>query len=237
MNRVQIDEFLPADPGAQDLMNRITANLLFQCTDKKSIAVTSCHAREGKSRLAVQLAYTLAMEGHKVILVDAVAAEASAFRYLTGEQDKESGKNIPDYLKGKYPLSDLYYETEVSNLQVFPLKAYGSDASVPMNPKLLSELLASLAKAYDFIIVDTPAAGQESDAAMIASACDGIVLVVRYRKTKKKEVREIVSQLEKTGTPILGCILNRVKFDCTLSRKRYRLLRKSLSKLKSRGKK
>ena len=236
MNRVQIEKFLPADAGAQNLLNRIAANLHFLCGDKKSIAFTSCHDREGKSTLAVQLAYTLAREGNTVILVDAVLDASSAFGSLNAEQDKDSGKNIPDYLKGKYLLSDMYYATEVSNLYLFPLKAYVSDCSAPMNPKQIADLLASLAKSCDFIIVDTPSAGQMSDAAMIASACDGIALVVRYRKTKKKEVREIVRQLEKTGTPILGCIINRVKFDCTVSRKRYRFLRSSLSQIKS-GKK
>ena len=108
---------------------------------------------------------------------------------------------------------------------------------MPADPALFSDLLASLSGSFDFIIVDTPSAGRTIDAVNIANACDGIILVVKYRSTKKKDIREVVCQLEKSGTPILGCVINKVRFDSIISRKRYRFLRTSLSGRKSRRKK
>ena len=233
MNRVRIREFLPANPEARKLLNRMATNLLFLCRDKKTIAVSSCHDCEGKTTLAVQLAYTLAQEGYKIIVVDAVSEESAPIKYLRTEHDEDAGKDFPDCATGKCDLSSMCFSTEVSNLRFFPLKSLLSDRSALPNPKLISGLIDSLADSCDFIIVDTPSAGHMIDATMIAGACDGIVLVVEYRRTKKKDIREIVYQLEKSGTPILGCIINKVKFDCIASRKRYRFLRTPLSKGKS----
>ncbi len=225
MNRVQIGDFLPANTDAQNLLDQIAANLLFLGRDKRAIAVTSCHDGEGKTTLAVQLAYTLAREGNKVVVVDAASDGSTPFGYNLAEHDENYRKNIPVFATGKYDLSDRCYSTEVSGLFLFPMKAYASANSVSANSKLFSDLLGSLADSFDFIIVDTPSAGQKIDAVTIANACDGIVLVVKYKSTRKKDVREIVHQLEKAGTPILGCIINEVKLDCMASRKRYRFLR------------
>lgn len=230
MNKARINNYLPPDAEAQNQLNRIAGNLLFVGRDKKSFAVTSCHDGEGKSTTAVQLAYTLVREGYRVVLIDAVPNGSSPFGYMAAEHEEENRLNITDYLYGKGNLSDLLYLTDVRGFFVFPLRFYLSDRIMPPNPKLFADILDCLSKIFDFILVDTPSAGQMIDASTIAYACDGIVLVVKYKSTKKKDVAEVVRQLERSGTPILGCVINKVKFDSTISKKRYRLLRTPLSK-------
>ena len=58
------------------------------------------------------------------------------------------------------------------------------------------------------------------DAAEIAKSCDGSVLVLEYSKTHRRALQEAKNQMERTGTPILGCILNKVTMD-RLSTKKY----------------
>ena len=70
------------------------------------------------------------------------------------------------------------------------------------------------------ILVDTPPIGAVVDAAEIAKRCDGSVLVVNYNNTRRRELLESKRQMEQSGCPILGCILNKVTFD-TLSAKKY----------------
>ena len=58
------------------------------------------------------------------------------------------------------------------------------------------------------------------DAAEIAKSCDGSVLVLEYSKTHRRSLQEAKQQMERTGTPILGCVLNKVAMD-RLSTKKY----------------
>lgn len=235
MSKIQIGYLLPPNQTGQNMMNTISGNLLFAGRDKKSIAVTSCHDGEGKSTVAIQLAYSLTQEGNKVIVVDAALCSSSLLDYTAAESDHAKKKTFTGYLNDECKLSDIVYTTDVSNLYIIPRTKFFIDNSVPIgfvseclpsfNTVSLSNLIDDLTQTYDYIIVDTPSAGTTIDAAKIASVCDGIIFVAKYKKTKKKDIAEVVRQLEKSGKPILGCVINQVKFDSIISRKRYRFLR------------
>lgn len=225
MSKIQIGQLLPPNQTGQNMLNTISGNLLFAGRDKKSIAVTSCHDGDGKSTVVIQLAYTLAREGYQVIIVDADPSGSTLLDYAETDHDQGNKKYFTDYLNGECKLSDIVYTTDVSKLFIIPHTSFISDHSLSTDSKLLSNTIETLSQTYDFIIIDTPSAGKMIDAAKIANKCDGIIFVVKYKRTKKKDITEVVRQLEKSGTPILGCVINQVKFDSIISRKRYRLLR------------
>lgn len=238
MNKIQIGQLLPPNQTEQNMLNTISGNLLFAGRDKKSIAVTSCHDGDGKSTVAIQLAYSITQEGNKVIVVDAALCGSSLIDYTAAESDHEKKKTFTGYLNGECKLSDIVYTTDVSNLYIIPRTKFFYDNSIPIdfaseclpsfNMVSFSNLIDDLTQTYDYIIVDTPSAGKTIEATKIASVCDGIVFVAKYKKTKKKDITEVVRQLEKSGKPIIGCVINQVKFDSIISRKRYRFLRTPL---------
>ena len=67
--------------------------------------------------------------------------------------------------------------------------------------------------------MDAPPLGTVIDAAQIAGYCDGAVLSVRYNSVRRQELLDVKEQLETTGCPILGCVLNQVEYDSYLSKK------------------
>ena len=71
------------------------------------------------------------------------------------------------------------------------------------------------------MLVDAPPVGAVIDAAQIAKSCDGILVVVAYNEVRRQELIDAVRQLEQTGCPILGTVLNQVKFDSYMSKKYY----------------
>jgi Mrp family chromosome partitioning ATPase len=73
----------------------------------------------------------------------------------------------------------------------------------------------------DYVIVDVPPTGVVVDSSEIAKSCDGILLVVDYDNVHGKEFAEIKAQLEQTGCPILGAVLNQVKMNAFMSRRYY----------------
>ena len=82
------------------------------------------------------------------------------------------------------------------------------------------EMLDHLATQFDLILIDTPPVGVVIDAAEIGRRCDGCVLIVNYNTTRRRELVEAKNQMEQSGCPVLGCVINKVTFD-TLSAKKY----------------
>ena len=71
------------------------------------------------------------------------------------------------------------------------------------------------------MIVDAPPIGALIDAAQIARFCDGILMIVNYDAVRKKELVDAQKQLEQTGCPILGTVINQARLDSFLNRKYY----------------
>lgn len=235
-NYIKIEQLFRLTESEYNMMNTISGNLLFACGDKRAFAVTSCHDGDGKSTIALRLAYSLAKEGYRVVFTDADFCGSSPFDCSADESEDDTAKNCTGYLNGECKLSDIVYTTDVSNLYIIPRTKF-NDNSAPtasdfrclpsVNTISLSALKNALAQAYDYVIFDTPSAEKTIDAAKIASVCDGIVFVVRYGSTRKKDIAEVVGQLEKSGKPVLGFVINQVKFDRIISRKRYRFPKKT----------
>lgn len=61
---------------------------------------------------------------------------------------------------------------------------------------------------YDYVIIDTPPLGTVIDAAVMAPACDGAIMVITPGKITNTEALEVKKQLDKSGCKILGAILN-----------------------------
>jgi capsular exopolysaccharide synthesis family protein len=72
------------------------------------------------------------------------------------------------------------------------------------------DLISYLRENYDYIFIDTPPLGVVIDAAIIAKNCDGMALVIEANAINYKFAQKVQAQLEKTGTKILGVILNKV---------------------------
>jgi capsular exopolysaccharide synthesis family protein len=76
--------------------------------------------------------------------------------------------------------------------------------------KKMQETVASLREQYDYILIDSPPMMQVSDALLLATIVDGVVLVVSSQETPKYVVRDARSRLSYARAKILGVMLNRV---------------------------
>ena len=77
-----------------------------------------------------------------------------------------------------------------------------------------------LAARFDYVIVDAPPVGLVVDAAEMARFCDCAIFVVTYNKTRRRDLIEANQQIQRTGCPVIGCIINQVSFE-TLTAKKY----------------
>ena len=207
--------------AVEESVNTLCTNLTFSGENVKKIMLTSCHSAEGKSFLSVNTVCTMARLGMKVALVDCdLRKSVIAGKYLS---DSDSGREgIAHYLAGMKRADEIIYSVaDHPNLYVVPCgRSVLNSLSLVSSPKL-GELLDMLAETMDYVIVDSPPIGMLIDAAKIATYCDRTLLVVSYNAVSRRELAEARQQLDQSGCPILGTVINQTDFGDYLSRKYY----------------
>lgn len=219
MQAAQIKGNLNLDYAGSEAFNTVCSNLSFSGKNIKKIVVTSCEPNDGKSFVAIQVAANMARRGKRVVLMDA-DLRLSVMNAHYDIQLSGQGYGLAHVLSGQCGIEDAMYETNVPNIWFIPI---GTDVQAPLSLIATPDfdtLVKSLGEAFDLVIIDAPPVGLVIDAAEIAKSCDGSVLVLEYAKTHRRALAEAKQQMERTGTPILGCVLNKVAMD-RLSTKKY----------------
>ena len=219
MRTAIVNKVDPLEYAGTEAINTICTNLTFAGHHLKKIVFTSNQASEGKSYIVMQMLQNLARRDHRVVLIDADMRRSFLVKRHKLQVEGEL-YGLAHYLTGKCSLDDCVYETNLHGACIIPA---GRDVSNPIaliDSLYFSDMLDELARHFDLVLVDAPPVGMVIDAATIASHCDGTVFVVEYNKTHMRELSACKKQMEQSGKPILGFILNKVKFD-TISAKKY----------------
>ena len=221
MNKLTIKNFPPLSFACSEAVNTLCTNLSFTGENVKKIMLTSCHSVEGKSFLAMNIMRTFAKLGRSVVLVDADLRRSMIESHYSLQFDRDHAPGLAHYLAGMVREEEVIYETNLSGAYMVPVgREVSNSLSLLVSPRF-NELLKSLSKSADYVIVDAPPVGTIIDAAEISKSCDGSLIVVGYDAVRRQELVTVKEQLEQTGCPILGTVLNMVKFDDYLSKKYY----------------
>ena len=219
MRQAIVNQLTPLDYAGTEALNTICTNLTFAGRDLKKIVFTSNTQSEGKSYMVMHILENLARRGRRVVLVDCDMRRSFLVKRHRIETDGEM-LGLAHFLVGQCALGDCLYETNLHGACIIPA---GRDVTNPMSlidSEYFTGMLNDLAANFDMVLVDAPPVGMVIDAAEIAASCDGTVLVVEYTKTHLRDLQDSMRQMQHSGKPILGCILNKVKFD-TISSKKY----------------
>jgi capsular exopolysaccharide synthesis family protein len=189
----------------REAFNTLRTNILFSGRDIKTIIITSCIAHEGKSTVSFELCRSLAEGGKRVLLVDADLRKSVLATRIT----KERGiTGLSQLLSGQIGIDDSIYQTNVPNLDMIFAGPYPPNPTELVGSAAFKELLDTKRNSYDYIIIDSAPLGMVIDAAVMASVCDGAVLVLSTGKVKYRMAQSVKSQLEKSGCKLLGVVLN-----------------------------
>lgn len=211
MNSIKINpEILERDYSSAEAYKTLRTNITFCDAEKKVLLITSCTPNEGKSSVSLNLAVSLAESGKRVLLIDADLRKSVIMGKI--EVTSEGGEvfGLTHYLSKQAQVKDIICATDIKNLFVV------LPGPVPPNPtellgnKYFSALINSLKSVYDYVLIDSPPLGLVIDSAVIAKECDGSILVIESGVISYRFAQEVKSQLEKTGCPILGAVLNKV---------------------------
>lgn len=222
MNKLTITRFPDASYAVQEAINTLCTNLSFSGSKVKKILITSSHASEGKSYLTMNIMRTMARLGKRVAFVDADLRRSHvAAGYGLRFDEPEHDMGLAHYLAGMTDLDSIIYSTDIENAWMVPVGRAVSNPLPLLNTELFRQLLDHLAENLDYVLVDTPPVGVVIDAAEIARSCDGVLIAVEYDLVSGRELAEVKRQLEQTGCPLLGVVLNQVEMDNYMSKKYY----------------
>ena len=174
----------------------------------KTILITSSQPSEGKTTTAINTAFMMAQTGAEVVIIDCDLRRPR----LHAEFNLTNSGGLTTLLSGEQEVDRL--------LQPFPgtpnLKVLTS-GPVPPNPAELigseemRKLLTSLGQRFAHIIIDSPPAISFTDASILSTMVDGVVLVVHGGRSSRAVVRRAKQQLLDVGAHIFGVVLNNVK--------------------------
>ena len=175
------------------------------------IGVTSAYRGEGKSTISMNVAFSLAETGRRVLLVDADMRLSTMARRLG--VDKEPG--LSNLLAGMNSVSEVLQEYQVTmeddtSVSMDVLIA----GNVPPNPTELlgSEhmevLIGKIRSHYDYIIIDLPPVMEVADALIVSPVTDGLMLVVRHDVADRTAVAEMIRQIQLVSGRVSGFVYN-----------------------------
>ncbi len=211
----------------------------FAAIDKplQTMVVTSALPRDGKSVISANLAIFMAKAGKNTLLIDAdlrrpslhekfgipadkmglsnailafstlaASKAASHYQYSASTHGPSSSTlNAP-----KLSLDPFIHAVDIPNLCVMPSGPLPPNPSELLDSKAMQRLLTALTSCgAEIVIFDTPPLLGLSDASILASKVDGTLFVADITRAKRANLEQVKALLEKAGTRILGCVVNR----------------------------
>ena len=211
---------------------KIVLNIEYLNVDNnyKILQFTSTEPSEGKSTTISNIAYLMAKEGKKVLLMDLDLRKPKLNRVF----DDTSSANLTDYLTGKASMEDIIKTSEELDIDYIINKESSTAVINLLKSKKLSDLLSLLREKYDYILLDSPPVESLSDAMYVTKLSDGVIFVIGYGQAKKAYVKDSVESLRRYGANILGAILSQVEMKRRLHTYNYYYLSKNEKRKKHR---
>ncbi|NYH84964.1 receptor protein-tyrosine kinase/non-specific protein-tyrosine kinase [Actinopolymorpha cephalotaxi] len=184
----------------------LRTSLTFVDVDQPSkvFVITSAVEGDGKTTTASDLAISLAQSGKHVLLVDGDLRRPKVASTLGLEQ----AVGLTTVLIGQAALSDAIQEWGDAGLAVLASGGLPPDPVQLFQSRAMSDVLRDLRRAFDVVLIDAPPLLPVADATILASQADGALMVVRYGRTTREQVRAGVERLTSVHGRLTGTILN-----------------------------
>ncbi|MDO4252733.1 MAG: polysaccharide biosynthesis tyrosine autokinase [Rothia sp. (in: high G+C Gram-positive bacteria)] len=194
------------DHNSQEAIRQFRTNLRFVNVDKqpRSVIITSSEPGEGKSTVSTSLARSLAETGQPTILLDADLRRPT----IAKKFKVDSKVGLTQVLAGQVDLAEAVRQYEDTQLFILPAGRIPPNPAELLGSEKMSQLVQELSQEF-MVIIDVPPLLPVTDASLLATAVDGVVLVAAVGKTRKEHLEEAARMLAAVKAQLLGVIINR----------------------------
>ncbi|HGR0477399.1 TPA: tyrosine-protein kinase, partial [Streptococcus pneumoniae] len=181
---------------AEEYYNALCTNIQLSGDKLKVISVTSVSPGEGKTTTSVNIAWSFARAGYKTLLIDGDIRNSVISGFF---KSREKITGLTEFLSGTADLSHGLCDTNIENLFVVQSGSVSPNPTALLQSKNFNDMIETLRKYFDYIIVDTAPIGIVIDAAIITQKCDASILVTATGEANKRDVQKAQQQLKQTG--------------------------------------
>jgi polysaccharide biosynthesis transport protein len=199
-------------PIAESYRHLRTSLLLSSAgTPPKTILVTSSQPSEGKTTTAINTAFMLAQTGAQVLIIDCDLRRPRLHAHF----NLSNVRGLTNCLSGESNDLDSLIQTydKQPNLKLMPSGPIPPNPAELLGSEEMRRLLVTLSEKFTHIIVDSPPAISFTDASILSTFVDGVILVVHGGRSSRAVVRRAKQQLLDVGAHIFGVVLNNVKIE------------------------
>ena len=203
-----------------EAIRTLRTNLRFSGVDRKvrTIAITSTRAGEGKSFISANLAQSFASTGKKVILIDCDLRKGRLHRIFN--LDNELG--LSNFLIDEdNHITKYLNKTSINNLTVITRGICPPNPSELLNSKRNQSLIDKLKDVFDIIIFDCPPCNGLSDALIVGTIADDVLVVSSEHITTRTALKNVKTALENVNAHITGNVLNNIDLSKEVYGKYY----------------
>ena len=176
----------------------------------KTVLVTSSQPSEGKTTTAVNTAMMLAQTGADVLILDCDLRRPRIHAHF----NLANVRGVSNYLSGETDIGSLIQTSDkLPNLKVITSGPVPPNAAELLGSDEMRRFLALLNENFSHIIIDSPPAISFTDASILSTLVDGVMLVVHGGRSSRAVVRRAKQQLLDVGAHIFGIVLNNVKLE------------------------
>jgi polysaccharide biosynthesis transport protein len=176
----------------------------------KTILITSSQPAEGKTTTGINTAFMLAQTGAEVLMIDCDLRRPR----LHAQFGLPNTAGLTTWLSGEKNLDGLIQQCDKEpNLKVLTSGPVPPNPSELLGSEEMRKLLNQLSERYAHIVIDSPPAISFTDASILSTMVDGVILVVHGGRSSRAVVRRAKQQLLDVGAHIFGVVLNNVKVE------------------------
>ncbi|HLP40659.1 MAG TPA: polysaccharide biosynthesis tyrosine autokinase [Fibrobacteria bacterium] len=186
----------------------LRTNIVFSSPDKpvQTLLITSSGPGEGKSLTMANTALSFAQQGEPTLIIDADLRRPVVHHLFAFDR----GPGFGELFAGTSTLDEVTREVPGTNLRVITAGAFMPNPAELLGSKKMDAFLGELKERFRYILFDTPPIIAVTDATILGTKVDGVVLCVRADKTSLTVGRRTLQTLRNVNARVLGCILNDV---------------------------
>lgn len=170
----------------------------------RTVMVTSCQTKDGKSTILSNLGASFAELGLRTLIMDGDMRAPTIQRFF----DMAINEGLSELLQHKVQLDDVIRPTGIDGLSVISAGSAVRNPAELLQSEVFDDLIMALKDRFDLVLVDSGPVLWVSDPAIVSQKCDAALLVIRSSTDTKRKVIEAAKRLRASNANLRGCVVN-----------------------------
>jgi len=233
-----ISHFSPPSTIAEAYRSLRTNLLYSQTGDHRVILVSSSTVKEGKSTITANLAVVVAQQGARVLLIDGdmrkpmqhhtfgLKRDPGLSECLLGQTEwQDAVKRFSDVMLGDMGIDQALLTPGLDQLDILTCGRVAANPPDLLAAPQMSKILEEVREEYDMVLIDMPPMLHTTDATILASKVDGVLLVYHIGSVVRGALKRVKSNIESVGGKVVGVVLNGVRGELSADYTTYKMNR------------